>query len=70
MDNLNDIRRWLEGMRGSFQRVADASGLSTKTLGRIVNDPEYLMTIRTLQKLQIAKAVEARRSIKISKKAA
>lgn len=56
MDTFNDIRRWLGEMRGSFPRIAKATGLSTKTLGRIANDPEYSVTLRTLKKLQRAKA--------------
>jgi len=56
MDTFNDIRQWLVGMRGSFPRISEATGLSTKTLGRIANDPEYSVTWNTIKKLQAAKA--------------
>lgn len=59
MDDFTEIRNWLAGMRGKFPAIARSTGLSTKTLSRIANDPEYSVNLRTLNKLRAQKATQA-----------
>lgn len=72
MEQLNDIRNWLKSMRGNLPGVAESTGLSTKTLYRIANEPDYSVNLRTLEKLSAAKETADRLTevVKVREKAA
>lgn len=51
MNDLAELISWLASQRGNWSRISRQSGISTRTIYRIVSDPDYNVTIRTIRKL-------------------
>lgn len=51
MNDLAELISWLASQRGNWSRISRQSGISTRTIYRIVNDPEYNVTMGTIRKL-------------------
>lgn len=51
MNELLELISWLASQRGNWTRISQRSGISTRTIYRIVNDPEYNVTRATIRKL-------------------
>jgi protein-S-isoprenylcysteine O-methyltransferase Ste14 len=44
---LRDLSTWLASKRGSWTRISRNTGVSTRTIYRIVNDPKYTVNFST-----------------------
>lgn len=51
MNDLAELISWLTSQRGNWSRISRQSGISTRTIYRIVNDPDYNVTMGTIRKL-------------------
>lgn len=51
MNDLAELISWLASQRGNWSRISRQSGISTRTIYRIVNDPDYNVTMGTIRKL-------------------
>ena len=51
MKELHVLTTWLVSQRGNWTAIAKRADVSTKTIERIVKDPEYNVTRKTIQKL-------------------
>lgn len=47
MKHLAPLRQWLEGQKENWPTIARDTGLSVKTLSRIVNDEAYGCRLQT-----------------------
>lgn len=52
--DITFLRETLNDRRGQWTRIADAAGLSRKTIQRIVDDPTYNPTLATVNALTSA----------------
>lgn len=50
-----DIRQWLESMKGNWDWICKKTELSKKTLTLIVNSPEHLAQPSTIKALKSAR---------------
>jgi hypothetical protein len=48
MNELRELISWLASQRGNWTRISQRSGISTRTIYRIVNDPDYNVTRATI----------------------
>jgi hypothetical protein len=44
---LAELRAWLASIRGDWSRLSRKTGVSTRTIYRIVNDDSYNLTLQT-----------------------
>lgn len=51
MNELLELIAWLGSQRGNWSRISRQSGVSTRTIYRIVNDSDYNVTRKTIRKL-------------------
>lgn len=51
MNELRELISWLASQRGNWTRISQRSGISTRTIYRIVNDPDYNVTRATISAL-------------------
>jgi hypothetical protein len=56
MNELRELISWLASQRGNWTRISQRSGISTRTIYRIVNDPEYNVTRATIRALTAEQA--------------
>ena len=49
--DIEQVRAALESRRGEWSKIATAAGVNRKTVWRIMVDPQYLPTLRTLRAL-------------------
>jgi transcriptional regulator with XRE-family HTH domain len=52
MKELNDLRTWLSTQRGRWADIARRSGVSHKTIERIIRNEDYSPTVRTFELLR------------------
>jgi DNA invertase Pin-like site-specific DNA recombinase len=55
---LIELSAWLASKRGSWTQIARSTGVSTRTIYRIVNDPKYSVNLSTFLILSHARASE------------
>ena len=56
MNELRDLISWLASQKGSWTQISKRSGISTRTIYRIVNDPGYNVTRTTIEALSAQQA--------------
>lgn len=56
MKELQELSAWLASKRGSWTQLAKTTGVSTRTIYRIVNDPKYSVNLSTFLTLSHARA--------------
>lgn len=59
MKELQELSAWLASKRGSWTQIAKTTGVSTRTIYRIVNDPKYSVNLSTFLILSHERASEA-----------
>ena len=47
MNELSVLRQWLNGQTGRLNEIAKRTGISRRTIQRIVNDDEYSVHLST-----------------------
>lgn len=52
--DIEQVRSALDSRRGEWSKIAAGAGINRKTIWRIMVDPEYLPTLRTLRGLASA----------------
>jgi DNA-binding phage protein len=60
--DIEQVRAALHSRRGEWSKIATTAGINRKTVGRIMADPEYLPTLRTLRAVARALAGAAGQS--------
>lgn len=59
IESYEAIKTWLAEERGDWKTIKALSGLSTRTLSKIVNDPAYQPNMRTILTLQKVMTVQS-----------